>query len=71
MKDNGWTQAPLGTLCRLVDDNAGTDGQESLGIFNTLEVRNAGGKAGSFKALCELGKPAQVLLDKKAGLFTA
>jgi type I restriction enzyme R subunit len=50
---------------------AGTDGLESPDIFNTPEVRKAGGKTGPIKALRELGKPADVLLDTKARLFAA
>ncbi|MGD9719894.1 MAG: DEAD/DEAH box helicase family protein [Pirellulales bacterium] len=50
---------------------AGTDGLESPDIFNTPEVRQAGGKDGPIKALRELGKPADVLLDTKARLFAA
>jgi type I restriction enzyme, R subunit len=50
---------------------AGTDGLESPDIFNTPEVRKAGGKEGPIKALRELGKPADVLLDTKARLFAA
>ena len=50
---------------------AGTDGLESPDIFNTPEVRKAGGKDGPIKALRELGKPADVLLDTKARLFAA
>ena len=51
--------------------NAGTDGLENPDIFNTPEVRKAGGKDGPIKALRELGKPADVLLDTKARLFAA
>ena len=50
---------------------AGTDGLESPVIFNTPEVRKAGGKDGPIKALRELGKPADVLLDTKSRLFAA
>jgi type I restriction enzyme R subunit len=50
---------------------AGTDALESYEVFNTPEVRRAGGKAGPIKALRELGKPAAVLLDTKARLFAA
>lgn len=50
---------------------AGTDGLESPGIFNTPQVRKAGGKDGPIKALRELGKPADILLDTKARLFAA
>ena len=46
---------------------AGTDGLESPDIFNTPEVRKAGG----IKSLRDLGKPADVLLDAKARLFAA
>jgi type I restriction enzyme R subunit len=49
----------------------GTDGLESPDIFNTPEVRKAGGKLGPIKALRELGNPAEVLLDTKARLFAA
>jgi type I restriction enzyme, R subunit len=50
---------------------AGTDALESPDIFNTPEVRKAGGRDGPIKALRELGKPADVLLDTKARLFAA
>jgi len=50
---------------------AGTDGLENPDIFNTPEVRMAGGQDGPIKALRELGKPADVLLDTKARLFAA
>lgn len=50
---------------------AGTDGLENPDIFNTPEVRKGGGKDGPIKALRELGKPANVLLDVKAKLFAA
>lgn len=50
---------------------SGTDGLESPDIFNTPEVRKAGGKEGPIKALRELGKPAAVLLDTKKRLFAA
>ena len=50
---------------------AGADGLESPDIFNTPEVRKAGGRDGPIKALRELGKPADVLLDTKARLFAA
>lgn len=50
---------------------AGTDGLESPDIFNTPEVRKAGGKDGPIKALREVGKPADILLDTKARLFAA
>ncbi len=50
---------------------AGTDGLESPDIFNTPEVRKAGGKNGPIEALRELGKPADVLLATKARLFAA
>ncbi|MEX0643605.1 MAG: DEAD/DEAH box helicase family protein [Pirellulales bacterium] len=50
---------------------SGTDGLESPDIFNTPEVRTAGGKDGPLKSLRELGKPADVLLDTKVRLFAA
>lgn len=50
---------------------AGTDGLESPDIFNTPEVRQAGGQQGPIKALRELGKPAEVLLETKERLFAA
>jgi type I restriction enzyme R subunit len=50
---------------------AGTDGLENPDIFNTPEVRRAGGRDGPIKALRELGKPAEVLLETKAKLFAA
>jgi type I restriction enzyme, R subunit len=50
---------------------AGTDGLENPDVFNTPEVRRAGGKDGPIKALRDLGKPAEVLFDTKARLFAA
>jgi len=50
---------------------AGTEGLESPNIFKTPDVMKAGGKDGPIKALRELGKPAEVLLDTKGRLFAA
>ena len=43
----------------------------TLGIISALQVRKAGGTDGPIRALRELGKPADVLLDTKARLFAA
>ena len=50
---------------------AGTDGLENPDIFKTPEVRRAGGTDGPVKALREIGRPFEVLLDAKARLFAA
>jgi len=65
----GLPTAAARTLEAIVDQfrRAGTDGLESPDIFNTPEVRSAGG----VKSLRELGEPAKVLLDAKGRLFAA
>ncbi len=70
---SGLPTAAANTLEAIVAQfgKAGTDGLESPDIFRTPEVRKAGGKDGPIKALRELGKPADVLLDTKARLFAA
>lgn len=50
---------------------AGTEGLENPHIFRTPEVIKAAGRDGPIKVLKELGKPAEVLFDTKARLFTA
>jgi len=47
--------------------DAGTDGLESPVIFDTPEVKDAGGIA----ALRAMGKPAEILLQAKARIFAA
>ncbi len=49
----------------------GTEGLENPEIWNTPDVRRAGGIEGPMKALRELGKPKDVLQDAKARLFAA
>jgi type I restriction enzyme R subunit len=46
---------------------AGTDGLETSAIFQTPEVKRAGG----LSALKALGKPAEVLRETKARMFAA
>ena len=70
---SGLPATAANTLLAIVSQfgKAGTDGLESPDIFNTPEVRKAGGKDGPIKALRELGKPAEVLLYTKSRLFAA
>jgi type I restriction enzyme, R subunit len=50
---------------------AGTDGLENQNIFQTPDVRKAGGKAGAVKGLQDLGKPVEILMETKSRLFAA
>jgi type I restriction enzyme R subunit len=70
---SGLPTAAANTLAAIVSQfgRAGTDGLENPDVFHTPEVRRAGGRDGPIKALRELGKPADVLLDTKARLFAA
>jgi len=72
-KHDGWlarlppeTRATLDALAGQFA-RAGTDGLESPEVFETPEVRRAGGLG----ALKELGKPAEVLRETKERLFAA
>jgi len=50
---------------------AGTDGLENQNIFQTPDVRKAGGQSGAIDALRELGKPTEILTETKSRLFAA
>ena len=50
---------------------AGTDGLENQNIFQTPDVRKAGGKLGAIDASRELGKPVEILMETKSRLFAA
>ena len=50
---------------------SGTDGLENQSIFETPDVRKAGGRLGAVTALRELGKPGEVLMETRSRLFAA